>query len=133
MGETDEIEMKEHSQGHKYPTLEFKKLSFIFDVQALFEFDPSAKIKLKLSKQAGDQIILKEQFEIHILFYTFENSSTQFVRNKQNSIGKLKKFIFNYSFSAIYGEPTANPLFRKYQFERKPIDQYQLPPPIRRQ
>lgn len=37
------------------------------------------------------------------------------MKYKENSIGKVKNYILNYSFSAIYGKPIDSLLFRKYE------------------
>jgi hypothetical protein len=39
---------------------------------------------------------------VHLLEYSYENSREKFVTHKENSLGRLKKYILHYSFSAIY-------------------------------
>jgi hypothetical protein len=52
IGSTKDITLIPPNELQRFPTLEFKRVRFAFDVEALFEDSSVAKIKLKLSERS---------------------------------------------------------------------------------
>ena len=56
----------------------------------LFHDSETVKLKLKLTAFIDDETKVLEEFEVHLLEYSYEYSKERFVTHKENSIGRIK-------------------------------------------
>ena len=115
IAETGQLTFIQPTEFTKYPAIQFSSVRFIFNVKNLFRDSETVKLKLKLTAFVNDETKVLEEFEVHLLEYSYEYSKERFVTHKENSIGRIKKYILHYSFSAIYDRAKDEPeMIMKY-------------------